>query len=366
MFDDRPLCKPLSSTFPSLTVLADGTLLAAYRVGSTKDSDDETIELRHSLDNGITWSAPKTPFATKLDSIQGSLKVGYITSVDDKHLLVVAMWVNRQTYPDKPLFNDATEGCLPIKIVLADSFDQGQSWSAWRVLSVPDDIGPPSLTNPVIVLPSGRLVISIETNKNYEDQGTWYQRVVYFYSSDSGQTWDAPVTICQDPTGRIFNWDQRTVVSPDGTLASFTWTYDRQTTKYLNIQRRLSCDEGTSWSTPTDLGFPDQAARPAMMPDGRIVLAWVDRFHEHAIKARLATSVASPFLASTEVELYRLASAAEKTAEGEGDTGDLLAEMGFWNFGLPFATALPDGDVLIVYYEGDAQTMQITWVRLAL
>jgi hypothetical protein len=30
------------ATFPSITRLSDGDLLAAYRVGSTKDSDDET------------------------------------------------------------------------------------------------------------------------------------------------------------------------------------------------------------------------------------------------------------------------------------------------------------------------------------
>jgi len=230
------------STFPSLTSLPDGSLLASYRVGSTKDSDDETLELRRSTDGGKTWSAPESPFATTIDGVQGSLKVGYITVLSANHLLVAAMWIDRQTYPGKPLFNDATEGCLPIKMLLADSTDSGKTWSAWRFMPVPDDIGPPSLTNPVLLLPSGRLAMSIETNKTYEDRGTWFQRVVYFYSADQGQTWGPPVTTCQDPTTRIFNWDQRAGIGPDGRLATFTWTYDRQTTKYLNIHRRLSAD----------------------------------------------------------------------------------------------------------------------------
>ena len=253
------------------------------------------------------------------------------------------MWVDRQTFPGQPLFNEETEGCLPMEILLADSRDLGRTWSDWRVVSVPADVGPPSLTNPVLVLPSGRLALSIETNKTYEDRGPWLQRVVYLYSEDRGRTWGGPVTTCQDPAGRIFHWDQRAGVFPDGRLATFTWTYDRQTTRYLNIRRRLSADEGAAWSAPEDLGFADQAAHPAILPDGRVVLAWVDRFGSRSIRARLATAADAPFDAATEVELYRQTAGGSPTAAGHEDTGELLAGMGLWSFGLPFAAALPDG-----------------------
>jgi hypothetical protein len=92
---------------------------------------------------------------------------------------------------------------------------------------VPDDIGPPSLTNPVLQFPSGRFAISIETNKPYRDAGPWRQRVVYLYSSDLA-SWSAPQTICEDPQGRFFNWDQRAGIAPDGRLVTFSWVYDRR------------------------------------------------------------------------------------------------------------------------------------------
>jgi len=182
------------STFPALTPLADGSLLATYRVGSSKDSADGTIELKRSDDGGQSWSVLETPFATTLNGLNGSLRVGYVTDLGNGHLLLAAMWVDRQTYPEQPLFNEETEGCLPMEIVLADSHDLGRTWSDWRVVSVPPDVGPPSLTNPVLVLPSGRLALSIETNKTYLDRGQWLQRVVYLYSEDQGQTWGDPVT----------------------------------------------------------------------------------------------------------------------------------------------------------------------------
>ncbi len=352
------------STFPALTPLADGSLLATYRVGSSKDSADGTLELKRSDDGGHSWSTAASPFATALNGLNGSLRVGYITDIGNGHLLLAALWVDRQTYPRQPLFNEETEGCLPMAIVLADSRDLGRTWSGWRVVPVPADVGPPSLTNPVLALPSGRLALSIETNKTYWDRGPWRQRVVYLYSGDQGQTWSDPVTTCQDPTGRLFNWDQRAGVCPDGRVVTFTWTYDRQTTQYLNIQRHLSADEGATWSAADDLGFADQAAHPAMLPDGRVVLAWVDRFQSRSIRARLAPAATAPFDAATEVELYRQTAQSPQTAAG--DTGDLLTEMSLWNFGLPFAAALPDGDVMVVYYAGDDAGMAVRWVRLAL
>jgi hypothetical protein len=357
-------CRAVSS-FPAVTPLVDGSLLATYRVGSTKDSDDERIEIRRSLDGGQNWLEPSSPFESMIDGVRGSSKILYITELDDDHLLAAAMWVDRQTHPGKPLFNDATEGCLPMKILLADSFDRGKNWSRWRVVPIPDDVGPPSLTNPVLRFPGGRLAISVETNKTYEDSGKWQQRVVYLYSDDDGQTWGSPVTTCQDTAGRICNWDQRAGICPDGRLVTFTWTYDRETTRYLNIQRRFSCDEGDTWSEPEDLGFTDQASHPAILADGRLVLAWVDRFHTQSIRARMSEAVDAPFFPESEVVLYTIEDSAPKTAAGTGDTGMLLAEMGIWNFGLPFAEVLPNGEVIVVYYEGNPSAMQVCWVRLS-
>ena len=354
------------STFPTLIALADGSLLATYRVGSGKDSVDGTVELRRSEDGGRSWSAPEAPFATSLNGMRGSLRVGYVTDLGDGHLLLVALWIDRQTYPGMPLFNEETEGCLPMEVVLADSRDLGRTWSGWRAVPIAADVGPPSLTNPVLVLPSGRLALSIESNKTYRDRGPWMQRVVYLYSEDRGKTWGAPLTTCQDPSGRIFNWDQRAGVFPDGRLATFTWTYDSRAARYLNIRRRISADEGATWSAPEDLGFADQAACPAVFPDGRAVLAWVDRYQSRSIRARLAAAADAPFDAATEVELYRQAAEAGGGAAGPGDTGDLLAEMGLWSFGLPFGAALPDGDAMVVYYAGDQSCMEVRWARLVL
>ncbi|MFA6111654.1 MAG: sialidase family protein [Candidatus Latescibacterota bacterium] len=353
---DRAMC-----TFPSVIRLANEELLLAYRIGSTKDSDDETVELRRSADGGRTWSPPIRPFATVLDGVRGSLKLLYFTELTPGHLLGCAMWVDREAFPGKPLFDAETEGCLPMAILIAESQDHGHSWSAWRRVKLPAEVGPPSLTAPLLSLGDGVLAMSIESNKTYEDGSRWMQRVVHFRSRDRGRTWPEKVVTGEDLTGRVFNWDQRAAVGADGRVATFTWTYDSQTKSYRNIHRRVSTDQGRTWSVPEDLGITDQAGRPAILPDGGVVLPWVDRFVDRAIKVRRAPALDAPFAADSEVTLYRLPAV---PSAGTQTTGDLLAEMGVWTYGLPFAEALPDGEVLVFYYAGDDRQLDLRAARV--
>ena len=51
-------------------------------------------------------------------------------------------------------------------------------------MGLPATLGPPSLTNPVIQLSDGSLLLSVESNKHYDDASRWFQRVVTLRSSD--------------------------------------------------------------------------------------------------------------------------------------------------------------------------------------
>ena len=347
-------------TFPSFVVLSNGDLLASWRGGSTKDGDDEGLEFSRSQDGGSTWSELFDPIAApRVHGVGGTLKICYVTEISAGRLMGVLHWVDRETYPGRGLFNADTEGCLPTRILLAESEDSGNTWSTLRDVPIPEFVGPPSLTNPLIALPDGTLVMSVESNKTYEDDSTWYQRVVMFHSSDRGQTWKESAIAGFDPSGRVYNWDQRVGLAPDGRLGAFLWTYDSRTATYLNIHRRISADGGHTWSQAEDLGFADQAAHPAMLPDGRVVLAYVDRFGTHSIRARLAPAIDAPFDADTEVVIYK-----HGTPQGGEVDADGALGLSVWSFGLPFGDVLPDGDVLVVYYAGSEEAMDIHWARL--
>jgi hypothetical protein len=360
------------ATFPAFVVLGDGSLLLTYSIGSGKDTDDLDIELRRSSDGGHTWTEPETPFETSLEGRSGSLKAAPITRLDGDHLIVAALWIDREAFPGMPLFNPETEGCLPMTVLLADSHDAGRTWTPWRIVPMPDDIGPPSLTNAVLRLADGTLVLSIESNKPYLDTSKWFQRVVHLRSSDGGRIWSQPETVCQDPTGRIANWDQRGAVAPDGRLVTFTWTYDFATASYLNVQRRISADGIAPLGPPDDVGFADQPGHPAVLPDGRLVVAWVDRFGTASIRARQAAAIDAPFDPASEVVVHRPGddagrSRATATSADATATGEALVDMGTWSYGLAYAEVLADGDVGVVHYAAGASGgTDVRWARLRL
>ena len=350
-------------TFPSVVVLFDGTLLATVRTGSTKDSPDETIEIYRSVDGGNKWSKGKELFPrTKVNGKAGSIKICYLTEIKPNHIIAACMWVDRETYPGKPLFNSETEGCLPMAILLSDSYDNGATWMPLREVPMPEEIGPPSLTSPIMKLKDGILAMSIETNKHYPDNTKWNQRVVLFHSGDEGKTWSKPITVSEDINGRIFYWDLRSGVAPDGRIVVFSWTYDSKENKYLNIHRRISSNGGKTWSPLDDLGFSDQPSHPAILSDGRIILAWVDRFQTKSIRIRMASSIDQDFKKNTELILYKH----EISKSINKNTGELLSEMNLWNFGLPFCEALPDGNVIVLYYAGSGKSLDIHWVKISL
>jgi hypothetical protein len=362
-----------AATFPTFTHLADGSLLATYSIGSTKDSDDVTVEVRRSIDGGATWSDPERPFETILLGRRGSLKFAPVTRLGGDRLIVTCLWIDREAFPGKPLFNPETEGCLPMAILVADSANAGRTWTPWRLVPMPPDVGPPSLTTGILRFPSGRLVLSVETNKSYLDASPWRQRVVHLSSDDGGATWSAPATVVADPSGQLANWDQRGAVGPDGRLVSFAWVYDFAAVAYRTIRRRISTDDGRSFGPPTDLGFADQPGHPAILPDGRVVLAWVDRFGTRSIRARIASSIDAPFDPTSEIVLFdaadRSAGAAGMavTASPSGTTGDALVEMQTWSYGLCHADTLPNGDVGVVHYApGESGGIEVRWLRLTI
>ena len=49
------------TAFPTVTTLADGSLLSTCSIGTGKDTDDLQIELRRSTDGGRTWSEAERP-----------------------------------------------------------------------------------------------------------------------------------------------------------------------------------------------------------------------------------------------------------------------------------------------------------------
>ena len=86
------------ATFPAFVVLADGSLLVTYSIGSGKDTDDLDLELRRSTDGAAP--GPAGDDRSTRPSRPARLAQGApITRLDGNRLIVAALWIDREAFP---------------------------------------------------------------------------------------------------------------------------------------------------------------------------------------------------------------------------------------------------------------------------
>ena len=353
-----------SCCFPSICVLETGRWIAGFRLGPSKSSRSQRAVCCWSDDEGKTWSEPLVPLRDlEHRGRPGRWRAMALTPLNGHRVLATMCWEDHSK-PFQPMFNERTEGLVDMKLFTAISEDAGETWSE----ATPVDCGdfrdvPTPITGPALVLPDGRWAAQFEVNKHYEDPTPWKHSSALTFSSDNGRTWKQTAVTHSDPKRRVFCWDQRIAVMPDGSLLDLFWTFDRQTAAYLNIHASASGDNGGTWSDVWDTGVPGQPARPVGLGDGSISMIYVDRTAAPVIKARISSDRGKTWPAATEMLLF--APTLSSQTWKKGTMQDAWTEMSAFSLGLPDAVALPGGDMLGVFYSGpQPHETSIHWMRL--
>lgn len=351
-----------NSCFPSIAILHDGTLIATWRVGSRKDSDDGVILSSRSHDEGATWSAPSTIVANGVrNGAFGEPHYAPLTVLPDGRILCAVMWVDRRER-NKPLFNPSTEGILPLSTLFLESRDGGSTWSEIGELGDSPIAGPLAITGPILDLLDGRLACPFEVNKDYDDDGFWRHAAAWKTSADGGRTWSEHREIANDPTGKLMYWDAHIVRASNRICYAAFWTYDRERMHDLTIHLSSSRDLGDSWSRPHDLGVVGQVADPVPLPDGNFLLVYVDRFDTRSIRALLSRDGGITF-SSDPIIIHQQLRETSDVGEFSGTT-DYLQDMNLWTFGRVNSVTDDARSVWITYYAGDIQCTGIYCARI--
>lgn len=354
-----------SCCFPCICVLDTGRWLVSFRAGPAKASRTQRAVLTYSDDEGKTWSEPREiAKEVRNQNRPGTWRSLACTALGGNNVLGVLAW-DDNTNPFRPMFNETTEGLTDMKLYITLSRDGGKTFSKPRLVDAkPFDRVPTPITGAAIVMPNGQWAVQFEVNKHYHDLTPWRHSSAITHTSDGGKTWGPAVIIHSDPKRRLFCWDQRLAVLRDGSVLDLFWTFDQKTASYLNIHARSSKDSGKTWGKLWDIGVPGQPARAVSLPDGRILMPYVDRTSTPTIKARLSTDNARTWLDNTEITIHKPQT--PKQTRSKKTMQDAWAEMSQFSIGLPDAVALPNGDVLIVYYAGprrDLTNIQFARVR---
>jgi len=364
VFTTTPGTDTQSAAFPSPCVTPGGRWLCAFRVAPTKaGTKGQRTFLTWSDDEGRSWSEPIEPFPpTAVDGKPGLIRGAALTALGERRLIAALCWVDHSD-PEAPFFNEATEGLLDTRMLLAESDDGGEAWSPPRLMDTSPFHVPTPITGPILRLPQGELACQFEVNKPYDDPEPWRHASVLMFSKDGGRTWPRHAVVTQDPANRVFYWDQRPAVIGDGRILDVFWTFDRQAATYRNIHGRESADDGRTWSGLWDTGVPGQPAAVFALANGALAMPYVDRTAAPVIKVRRSSDGGRTWPADGELILHGAGGPSQ--TEAKASMQDAWSEMSKFSVGLPNTAPLPQGGAVVAYYAGtETDVTSIHWARI--
>ncbi len=364
IFADAPGGPNASTTFPAPCISRTGRWLCSFRGAPAKvPTANQHVLLTWSDDCGATWREPIAPFTPpEVDGRPGLFRFAGLTRLHEGVLLATINWVVHSD-PEAPYFNEETEGLLDTRIFLSTSEDDGETWSTpYLIDTAPFDM-PTPLTGSVVRFPDDELACQVELNKHYEDLEPWHHASVLLFSTDGGKTWPRNSIVSKDPDNKIFYWDQRVSLLPDGRLFVAFWTYDRLAADYLNIHTRYSTDRGRTWSPIHDTGVPGQPGPVFALEDGELAMPVVDRTGPPKITVRRSEDNGVTWPDADVVVVYDAADTTQ--TEKKATMQDAWAEMYAFSVGLPNVIPLPGGGGLLVYYAGkETNATGIHWAKI--
>lgn len=349
---------------PSLLLCPDGSLLLAHRIGTHKNSRDGTQFLWRSRDQGKTWSSVGFPFTTTPSGAAAELRTAALSNLGDGRIAMLLTWI---IHPNDtaPLVNPDTQGLLPIHIGWTVSTDNGGAWSSLQEIDVEPFVQPCG-NGPLLRLPNGRLLAAFESYKHYDDPAPWSSRSAVILSEDNGRTWAKPLVVACDPAHVLSFWDQNIQLLADGTLISLIWADDRNRPGASEIYCSRSHDFGETWTTPGPIGISGQHSKPLLLPDSRLLLFYVVRHGDSAIRIAVSSDQGGNWRTNDDWLLYsqRANDLAALEDRGHGEYAAYLQGMGQWSFGWPSAVVLEDGQILASYYAGHGDRSSVYVRRL--
>lgn len=357
--------------FTNVCRLKSGSLICSFQVGTGKHSPDSKIQICRSNDEGKTWTALKWDLATEIGGVPGSMSAPVLVDVAADRLLLFATWFDRRE-PERPLFDPVTQGILRSKLLLAESSDEGTTWSGWRVLPTPGLKGCAG-TGGIVRWSDGMIAFPFESFKEFDDPQPGHHAAWMMISRDGGTTFSRPLQIAQHPQHKVYYWDQRLCAADqNGEFIALFWTHDLAIQCDLNVHLRrasvTASETGELRITGEEIRqttLPGQIAAPLQLTDGRLLAFVVDRRSPCTMTLWVSHDDGHTWPEEERLVLHTHQELAAVTPGGIAiDFNQYWEEMGKWSFGHPSLLQLDNSRVLCAWYAGTPNCMSIHCARV--
>ena len=264
---------------PSITQLADGTLLVGFK-GSEKvggavnveTSDASAIYFTRKAPDSNTWSAPMKAGFDTVAVAEGNIQLSTFGH---------EVWATYFGRP-RPGNGNWTNGQFDATLYLRKSTDGGITWSHETILRAPGNPTDPASTQGtvnaanIIKLANGTFIAPFNNDDGGNAGGQFYGGVMR--SSDGGNTWTEaripqPATTAQTSMPTVQELT-------NGDLVAYLRTYGvNGDTAAQKLHRSISTDNGLTWSTPITLSNiknPNSRVDALQLDTGEMALAGND------------------------------------------------------------------------------------------
>lgn len=347
--------------FDGVVKLASRTWLCGFTAGKTKHHYEGTIRLCRSRDGAQSWELAPWKFETRIGGAAGSLAGAELVEVEPGRLLLFTTWFDR-TDPERPLFDPQTEGILRSRQLVAESRDDGESWSAWRVAPTPGLSGT-AITGPVLKWNDGTIGFCFERFKEFDDPSPPRHGAWLVVSRDGGRTYEPPHLVAADPQQKIYYWDQRLCAGREpGEYFGLFWTHDRAEKRDRRVHFiRGSIHQGdSSRRQPMETAIPGQIAAPLLLDDGRLLAFVVDRQRPGTLRLWVSHDRGHSWPESESLIVHEHD---EQARLSQGlvniDFAQYWEDMAQWSFGHPAIRQYDERRVLVTYYAGPPGCLSI-------
>jgi len=348
----KPYLRAVHTWHPTVALLKNGELLAAFDCGQGAESLDYRSYLSRSTDGGKTWSEPQRFYG---EHPTPTSSIARINVTRDGTVVALGAYIFRND-TEQGLLNHQTFGYAPMQMFVMRSADGGRTWDAPSFIE-PPLVGPSfELCHPILELADGRWLAPMSTWKGWNGEAPNGMKAIALVSTDRGRSWPTYLDVMDDYANGVIHFEQSMVELPDHRLLAVAWAYNEKTGRSQPTPYAISND-GRKFSPRRLTGLHGQTAKMVCLPDGRILCLY-RRDDKPGLWANLSCIEGDDWVNLAEASVWQ---GAASGMQGEAAAGDELSNL---KFGFPRLIVLPDGDVFAAFWCCEDCVNNIRWMRL--
>lgn len=349
----QPNLRAVNAWHPTVTLLKNGEILAAYDLGQGCESMDYSTHLSRSQDGGATWEPPRK-FVEDCATRRANT-LARIRAVSDGTIVAFGAYMYRDD-PDRGFVNPDNLGYTPMDLILAKSHDGGNTWEKPSIIQTPL-VGPSwEICHTIVELSDGRWLAPASTWKGWNGEAPNGMKAIAFVSHDQGKSWPEYMTVMDDYANGNCSFEQSVVQLPDGRLLALLWSLNEASGTTNPTPYTISQD-GRTFGPGRLTGFHAQTTKIVSLGDDR-VLCLYRRHDQPGLWATVARIAGDDWINLDSAPLWQ---GAESGMSGTTTPGAELREL---RFGFPNMVLLPDGAVFVAFWCQEDCINNIRWMRL--